>query len=99
MLPRICDVLAPQLGGSNSLVFRCASDRPNYFQAEGSSYEWNYLFNHQVMEQLQLGTPPASQTIPPHEAPLLYDYELVHPGGTGGRRNIHYADGHVAVFP
>ena len=55
-LPRICDVLAPQLGraegGTNSApVFHCPSDQTGRFAREGSSYEWNTELNgHRIDE-------------------------------------------------
>ncbi len=96
VLPRICDLLAPQLSASNSVVFRCPEDRVGYFQAEGSSYEWNWIFNNMVLEQIQVGPPFARISIPPHQAPLLYDYENLHGGGTNGSKNVLYGDGHVS---
>ncbi len=95
VLPRICDLLAPQLSASNSVIFRCPEDRGGYFQAEGSSYEWNWVFNNQVLEQIQVGPPFARISIPPHQAALLYDYENFHNGGTNGIKNVLYGDGHV----
>ncbi len=56
-LPRICDVLARQLGhggGTNaapSQVFRCPSDRFGYFESQGSSYEWNADLNGRRMDE------------------------------------------------
>lgn len=96
VLPRICDVLAPQLGRSNSPVFHCPQDQPGYFQAEGSSYEWNFMLNNQRLEQIQVGPPFARFTIPAQQVPMLYDYENFHAGGTNGLKNVLYADGHVA---
>jgi prepilin-type N-terminal cleavage/methylation domain-containing protein/prepilin-type processing-associated H-X9-DG protein len=53
-LPRICDVLAPQVGkvgGTNSApVFKCPSDNLGRFAAEGSSYEWNIELNGHRMD-------------------------------------------------
>jgi prepilin-type N-terminal cleavage/methylation domain-containing protein/prepilin-type processing-associated H-X9-DG protein len=95
VLPRICDVLAPQLSGSNSVVFRCPQDQVGYFEREGSSYEWAYLLNGQVLANIQVGPPFARFNIPAHEAPLLYDYENFHSGSTNGRKNVLFGDGHV----
>src|SRR5580700_2234857 len=49
-LPRICDVLGPDVGksgaGTNSpFVFKCAADDEKRFETEGSSYEWNIELN------------------------------------------------------
>jgi prepilin-type N-terminal cleavage/methylation domain-containing protein/prepilin-type processing-associated H-X9-DG protein len=53
-LPRICDVLAPdvgKVGGTNSSpVFDCPSDTLDRFAAEGSSYEWNTELNGHHMD-------------------------------------------------
>ena len=96
ILPRICDVLIPQVGRSNSPIFRCPQEQAEYFKTEGSSYEWNFIVNNQVLEQIQVGPPFARFTLPPIEAPLLYDYENFHTGGTNGFKNVLYGDGHVA---
>lgn len=96
ILPRICDVLIPQIGRSNSPIFRCPQEQAEYFKMEGSSYEWNFILNNQVLEQIQVGPPFARLTIPPLEAPLLYDYENFHTGGTNGLKNVLYGDGHVS---
>lgn len=57
-LPRICDILAPYVGKSNSggtnasaPVFKCPSDNLKRFETEGSSYEWNTQLNgHKIDE-------------------------------------------------
>ncbi len=91
--PRICDVLASQVGGNNSLVFRCPQDRSGYFQTEGSSYEWNYSRNGMAIEAIRGGG--GGFTIPSERATLMYDYENFHAGGTNGRKYVLFADGHV----
>ncbi len=96
ILPRICDVLIAQVGRSNSPIFRCPQEQGEYFKTEGSSFEWNYMFNDQVLEHIQVGPPFARFTIPPINAPLLYDYENFHMGGTNGYKNVLYGDGHVS---
>jgi len=55
-LPRICDVLAPEVGkstgGTNSSpVFDCPADTEGRFAAEGSSYEWNTDLNGHRMDE------------------------------------------------
>ena len=55
-LPRICDVLGPDLGktsvNTNSpLVFKCPSDTEGRFAAEGSSYEWNIELNGHRLDE------------------------------------------------
>lgn len=93
-LPRLCDALAPQLAASNSSVFRCPQDHLDYFLKEGSSYEWAYLCNGQLLHQIE--APLARFTLPPDRTPLVFDYENFHAGTTNGHKNILYADGHVA---
>jgi len=55
-LPRICDVLGPDVGkssgGTNSpAVFDCPADTEGRFAAEGSSYEWNIELNGHRMDE------------------------------------------------
>jgi hypothetical protein len=55
-LPRICDVLGPEVGkssgGTNSSpVFDCPADTEGRFAAEGSSYEWNTELNGHRMDE------------------------------------------------
>jgi prepilin-type N-terminal cleavage/methylation domain-containing protein/prepilin-type processing-associated H-X9-DG protein len=94
--PRICDALAPQLSMSNSPVFQCPLDKLGYFQKEGSSYEWAYLLNGKPLHQIEVGGPLMTFIPPSDQAPLLFDYESVHGGGTNGSKHVLYADGHVA---
>jgi prepilin-type N-terminal cleavage/methylation domain-containing protein len=56
VLPRICDVLGPEVGKSNrgtnsSPVFDCPADNEGRFAAEGSSYEWNTDLNGHRMDE------------------------------------------------
>ncbi len=93
-LPRICDLLAPQLGyNTNNLpqqstVFRCPSDRVLRFEQNGSSYEWNAWYGGKPVDN------PRSSSNPLIDAMLMYDYENFHSGGLG--KNVLYADFHVA---
>lgn len=55
-LPRICDVLAREVGASpgthaTSRVFQCPSDKVGRFQQEGSSYEWNTELNGRRIDE------------------------------------------------
>jgi prepilin-type N-terminal cleavage/methylation domain-containing protein/prepilin-type processing-associated H-X9-DG protein len=55
-LPRICDVLGPDVGKrsgatNSSPVFDCPSDTEGRFAAEGSSYEWNIDLNGHRMDE------------------------------------------------
>jgi len=77
-LPRICDVLAPEVGktggGTNGpAVFHCPADTEGRFAAEGSSYEWNTGLNGHRLDEtttstmnwvlVQIGTPVTNGTI------------------------------------
>jgi prepilin-type N-terminal cleavage/methylation domain-containing protein len=55
-LPRICDVLGPDVGKSggatnSSLVFKCPADTEERFATEGSSYEWNTDLNGHRLDE------------------------------------------------
>jgi prepilin-type N-terminal cleavage/methylation domain-containing protein len=89
--PRIVDLLATNVGNALK-VFECPKDRFDWFKLEGSSYEWNYAANNQVIEQ-----PGVNGTIPitADRARLMYDYENFHVGGSNGIKNVLYGDGRV----
>ena len=95
-LPRICDLLAQQVGyNSNSLpqsssVFRCPSDRVQRFEQNGSSYEWNNWYGGRPVDS------PRRSNNPLTDAFLMYDYENFHANGFG--KNVLYADFHVAAL-
>ena len=90
-LPRICELLAPELGYDTNnppkliTVFRCPDDRARRFETEGSSYEWYAHYNGRPVDN-----PRTS------EATLMYDYEKFH--NDGRSVNALYADYHVASF-
>ncbi len=90
VLPRICDLLSNYVGGELK-VFICPKDKAGYHNQEGSSYEWNYTFNSQPIEQLLF----PGGTLSTEEAPLLYDYDNVHKSSKGDTKNVLFADGHV----
>jgi prepilin-type N-terminal cleavage/methylation domain-containing protein len=91
--PRICDLLAPQLGyDTNSLpqqntVFRCLDDKVGRFEANGSSYEWNNWYGGRPVDN------PRHSNNPLSDAFLMYDYENFHDNGFG--KNVLFADFHV----
>ena len=93
-LPRICDLLAPQLSyATNALpqtttVFRCPSDKAKRFEENGSSYEWNNWYGGRPVDNPRRSQNPLS------DAFLMYDYENFHSAGTG--KNVLFADFHVA---
>jgi prepilin-type N-terminal cleavage/methylation domain-containing protein/prepilin-type processing-associated H-X9-DG protein len=95
-LPRICDLLAPQLSyNTNNLpqqvtVFRCPADKVQRFQQNGSSYEWNNWYGGKNADN------PRTSNNPLTDAMLMYDYENFHSGGLG--KNVLYADFHVAAI-
>ena len=95
-LPRICDLLAQQVGyNSNSLpqnnsVFRCPSDRVKRFEQNGASYEWNNWYGGRPVDS------PRRSNNPLTDAFLMYDYENFHANGFG--KNVLYADFHVAAL-
>lgn len=81
-LPAISNVLSNNVGGAMR-VFLCPNDNANYFQIEGSSYEWNANFNGQSVDR-----PNAFRS------QLMYDYENFHMvGGTNGAKNVLLGDG------
>jgi prepilin-type N-terminal cleavage/methylation domain-containing protein/prepilin-type processing-associated H-X9-DG protein len=92
-LPRICDLLAPELGyNTNALpqqttVFRCPNDNAQRFDQNGSSYEWNNWYGGRPVD-----SPRHSQN-PISDAFLMYDYENFHSAGSG--KNVLFADFHV----
>ncbi len=93
-LPRICDLLAAQLGYStNALpktgtVFRCPADNTRRFEQNGSSYEWFAHYNGRPVDN------PRTSKNPINDATLMYDYEKFH--GRGTSVNALFADYHVA---
>ena len=89
--PRIVDLLATNVGNVLK-VFQCPRDQFDWFKLEGSSYDWNYAANNQMIEQ-----PGVNGGIPitADRARLMYDYENFHSGGTNGIKNVLYGDGRV----
>jgi prepilin-type N-terminal cleavage/methylation domain-containing protein/prepilin-type processing-associated H-X9-DG protein len=90
-LPSIRELLSSYVAGSSS-VFKCPNDQVGRFAQEGSSYEWNMSFNGALIDKPGLWI----ISIPPQNAPLMYDYENFHIGKDGnGTKNVLFADGHV----
>jgi len=104
-MPRIADLLATTLGASNgtnsSTVFRCPSDIQGWFQKEGSSYEWNYVFSGKNLNDLKSGG-RFRGGIPTEKAVLMFDYENFHSSSLtttnsqSKSKNVLYGDGHVS---
>ena len=92
-LPRICDLLAPELSyNTNSMpqqntVLRCPDDKVQRFEQNGSSYEWNAWYSGRPVDKPRLSNNPLS------DAFLMYDYERYHDNGRS--MNVLYADFHV----
>lgn len=124
-IPRIADVLAPQLGYAsgtnqpNNSVLKCPLDYRydtsgkgipfGYFKAEGTSYEWNPVYNKK-----KLGRTGGQRYIV-ELIPMMYDFENWHNGSTRvmnntndldttgvaalvGAKNCVFTDGHVAAL-
>jgi prepilin-type N-terminal cleavage/methylation domain-containing protein len=97
-LPRICHLLAAHLGySSNAMptsrtVFKCGKDNAARFEDNGSSYEWNAMFNDRSLTAPGFGP----FTMDSSGAPLMYDYDNFHGGGTNGTKMILYADGRAS---
>jgi prepilin-type N-terminal cleavage/methylation domain-containing protein/prepilin-type processing-associated H-X9-DG protein len=105
-MPRICDILAADLGvvsgGTNtSVLFRCPSDTHGWFEKEGTSYEWNYVFSGKNINALKAGG-RFRGGIPTEKAVLLFDYENFHAASLNSTnsqsksKNVLFGDGHVA---
>ncbi|MDB6027147.1 MAG: hypothetical protein JWM68_3370 [Verrucomicrobiales bacterium] len=90
-LPSIYKILNRYVGGVTN-VFICPMDKVGRYKIEGGSYEWNYLFNSNMVTHLG-----RMFEIAPEKAPLMFDFENFHPGGTNGMKNILFADGHVVL--
>jgi prepilin-type N-terminal cleavage/methylation domain-containing protein/prepilin-type processing-associated H-X9-DG protein len=78
-LPRICDVLGPDVGksgaGTNSpLVFKCPADTEKRFETEGSSYEWNIELNGHRMDETT-------------KANIMFDFIGIGPNGQTNSTN------------
>lgn len=87
---RSSDTLVPYI--SDRRVFQCPADYKGFFEAEGSSYEWNVALNGRPQDTLVEEFLGASRT------PMFYDYESFHPdpgGGSYGGKNVVFCDGSV----
>ncbi len=122
-LPRIADMLAPQLGypagtnQPNNSVLKCPLDYRydsngngkafGYFKAEGTSYEWNPVYNKKKLGKV------SSRMYLLELVPMMYDFENWHNSSTRvqgntndlettgvaalvGAKNCVFTDGHVA---
>ena len=116
-LPRISDVLGSYAGKSattnvTAAVFKCPGDKAWFFEAEGSSYQWNEWLNgkridlgevnsgHGIAVSNGVVTWETNFTLA-HAAettPLLVDYDDFHPRPPKSGRNVVFMDGHAAPF-
>jgi prepilin-type N-terminal cleavage/methylation domain-containing protein len=97
-LPRVADVLAPQLGYQsgtnqpNNSVLKCPLDYRydsagvgtpfGYFKKEGTSYEWDPIFNGRKLTR-------TSTRLNLQITPLMYDYENWHNGSVRVNNNTN----------
>ena len=87
-LPSIQTALREDVAGATN-IFRCPEDQKDWFEREGTSYEWEYSLNGQRLEDL------------PVSAPLLFDFENFHfPGKRSANsalayKNALFAGGHA----
>jgi prepilin-type N-terminal cleavage/methylation domain-containing protein/prepilin-type processing-associated H-X9-DG protein len=89
-LPRFRDVMKPYL--ADPRVLKCPADRSGFYEAEGSSYEWNALLNGRSQDSF------IEQVIGPAKTPMMYDYENFHPSpgaGSYSGKNVLFCDGSV----
>lgn len=108
-LPAIQMLLHEYVAGATD-TFHCPDDRKGWFEREGTSYEWEYMFNGKRLEDLQVNGPvPIGSDViflgdlrfDPQQTPLLFDFENFHffeRGSTNGglsHKNSLFADGHV----
>ena len=89
-LPCITDVLLPYL--KNRKAMRCPADRQeNYFENEGSSYEYPHFLRGRRVDATFLGKKWGEANIP-----VLFDFGPFHNRpGEPGAINFLFGDGHV----
>jgi prepilin-type N-terminal cleavage/methylation domain-containing protein len=113
-LPRINDLLGPYVSkvvntNVSAPVFKCPSDHDWFFEAEGSSYQWNAGLNSHLIdfgENNRFGAVIISNgvtilqtngsiTRAAESTPLLLDYDDFHPRPPKSGKNVVYMDGHA----
>jgi prepilin-type N-terminal cleavage/methylation domain-containing protein/prepilin-type processing-associated H-X9-DG protein len=89
-LPSIIEVLLPYLG--NEEAMRCPADREhNYFEEEGTSYEYPHYLRGRPVGQTFLGKHWGETN-----TPVLFDFGPFHDRpGRPGAMNFLFGDGHV----
>ncbi len=114
--PRICDVLGPYVGriattNGSSPVFKCPADKGWFFEAEGSSYQWNTALNgrpidlgHSTSVMVGFGSPSVhwmtNYTLAraPESTVLLLDYDDFHLRPPKSGKNAVYMEGHATTL-
>jgi len=116
-LPRINDVLGPYVSrvvntNTSAPVFKCPSDNDWFYEAEGSSYQWNAGMNgHRidfgensrfqaviVSNGVTILQTNGDITRAAESTPLLLDYDDFHPRPPKSGKNVVYMDGHATIF-
>ena len=89
-LPCITDVLLPYL--KNRKAMRCPADRQdNYFEKEGSSYEYPHFVRGRRVDDTFMGEKWSETNVP-----VLFDFGPFHNRrGRRGAINFLFGDGHV----
>ncbi len=89
-LPTITDVLLPYL--KDREVMHCPADREhNYFEEEGTSYEYPHFLRGRPVDQTFLGKRWGETN-----TPVLFDFGPFHGrAGQPGAMNFLFGDGHV----
>jgi prepilin-type N-terminal cleavage/methylation domain-containing protein/prepilin-type processing-associated H-X9-DG protein len=92
-LPSITDVLLPYLGDERAM--RCPADREHdYFEQEGTSYEYPHLLRGRPVDRSFLGKRWGEAN-----TPVLFDFGPFHNRpGQPGAMNFLFGDGHVGIL-
>ncbi|MEW6356155.1 MAG: type II secretion system protein [Planctomycetota bacterium] len=95
-LPSIADVLESYTGRA---VFRCPLDKMEFFEKDGSSYEFNVTAYGRLADDMLPFGQRRQQTMDPPNTPAFYDYECFHGRKDSGHsKNAVFGDGHVETF-
>jgi prepilin-type processing-associated H-X9-DG protein len=116
-LPRISVVLAPyvsKVAGNNvsAPIFKCPADNDWFFEAEGSSYQWNAGLNGRridfgensrfqaviVSNGVTILQTNGNITRASESTPLFLDYDDFHPRPPKSGKNVVFMDGHATAF-
>jgi type II secretory pathway pseudopilin PulG len=116
-LPRISDLLRPYVSSVaptnvSATVFKCPSDNAWFFEAEGSSYQWNAGLNGRridfgedsrfkaiiISNGVTVLQTDGSITRAADSTPLLLDYDDFHPRAPKSGKNVVYMDSHATTF-